>query len=453
MFRLPLLLCFVLFIGCQSSQQKKATPRADSRLLIEENKDLLRQILVVSFPLGAGSIPKEKQGVTKIFSELIKEGPASEDAASFRKKLFKLNASFNLSSGPESTILVVRAPQDKLEEALALALGSLRDPKISTDYEKIKAKVLNNRRLMNEDMQSVILYAARRDLFDYHPRTLDGTGSPKSISNISAEDVEAFSQRLEKSKPFFIVTAGPTPGQDIKTLVRKRLASPDSFEEITLAELPVQQAKTKDLELVIINKTGVTDNQVLFIQPHNIPEDSQQYIDGELTHLLLGGGSGHLNEELRVKRGLTYGVFSGINGVRKRWVVYSFASNDKLAELLKQIRPAVEGFRSKSVSADELKNAQAKLISSYRQSRELPQDELMAKMNYYTYGLDPEFMEAYEDHVNAVSTKAVHSFAKSSIDLSKGRLYLMGDEAVIKRSLKELGWTQEPRVLELDEIL
>lgn len=443
-------LIFPFFFSCQNLKTNKRS--TDKRkILVSQNSSLPRQLIMISFPIGAGDIDKKKQGVTNIYSEIFDKGPSTLNDRSYKKRLFDLNASISLNSGAETTSLSVKAPPDKIEEALQLAFEIFEKPKIESEFEVAKAKVANNRKVMNESMQSVILYYARRDMYDYHPRTLDGTGSLQSIDAVSIEDLRSFETRLTSFKPFLVVSSGPMGEDDVKTLTRKRIGSPENFSSFKMTPL-LEPKREGQSTITIINKPDVTDNQVLYIKPQDISEDTYAYMAGELAFYLLGGSGGALYDELRAKKGLTYGAFAGQNGLMKRSVVYTFASNDNIAELLSEVLPTIEIFKTSDITSRAIKESKAKLISTYRQSLELPKDELFEEVRIRLYDLDSTFVKNYEANIQSVTKPQIKKFSQKHMTFNRASLYLMGDAKILSAAAKKVKLDGKIRVVELDEI-
>ena len=176
-------------------------------------------------------------------------------------------------------------------------------------------------------------------------------------------------------------------------------------------------------------RTGVRTTPVSISVEKDIPQttvmlfkrglqrsDPGYYTSVVFNYILGGGGfSSRLMEEIREKRGLTYGVNSAFN---YDWIIPTMFTialqttnqNAKLTEKL--IKKEVSKLLKTGFSEEELTNAKHFLICSFpinlrTSSKLLSYLETMQKFSFST-----DYLNEWTDRINAVTLEDINNFAK-----------------------------------------
>ncbi|MFC1617196.1 M16 family metallopeptidase [Candidatus Margulisiibacteriota bacterium] len=410
-----------------------------------DNSLALERIIIV-FPGGAGQVKPEKQGLTSIFTDMLKEGPSTMTPLEFRKKLFLLNAGISFSNSPRAIRLTISTPPENLKKVLKLTRQILDNPLLKENvFTNSKKKILNNRIIMNNFMDDVIEYTALRDYYAYHPDILDGTGSVKSIQNVVLSDVIKFWQKNINYKYARVYALGPINAPKISKNIKKILLNGKKlgksekyqYKKYSTVDYPLPKQK-----ILLIDKPGATDHQIFIICPMSIKVDSEEYLTGLVANHLLGGGlEGKLGQELREKRGLTYHIESyiktkGVTG----WIISTFGGDKQVPELLKGIPEIVKKFKNQDLGEAEIQDAISAYVTIYKKVTETPMDRLSRKIRHQIYGLDEEFFADFIEKIQKVKKEDIENFIKNKITLKNSRIYLMGDKKVLLPVLNDLGY-------------
>jgi len=120
-------------------------------------------------------------------------------------------------------------------------------------------------------------------------------------------------------------------------------------------------------EVVVVEREG--PQSVLLMAQQGIPREHPDYYPAMVMNYLLGGGGfeSRLTEELRAKRGLTYGVSSQFVQFEHAdlLMVQSALSNQNVGEALRLIRAEWQRMKDEGVSEEELQNAKVYLTGSF----------------------------------------------------------------------------------------
>lgn len=424
----------------------------------EVDASLPLEAVLITFPGGAGQLPREVQGLTEVLSELFGEGPASMKADAYRKKLFLWNGRIDVRSGARAVQVVVSAPREHLAAVLELARELITAPHLDAEtFTVSKDRALANAKSRFENMRSVIFYVSRRQAFDYHPDILEGEGSPKSIANVTLAKVKDYLPRLFAFERAFFSAMGPVPPAEVKASLETVFAREGApkFQPHPFAPFEPAKYDSETLKVTIINRPGSTDTQVVRVQPEALRMDAPEKTVADVTHEIMGGGlTGRLGDTLRTKRGLTYHASSGFARAAAFWVVYSFAGDAQLPALLTGIPEVINAFREEKIAAKELEECMRKKVTEFKEENELPLQRLKERTRYRLYGLNPEFLEQYPALMAKVTPAEVEAFAHTKVRVGGGWLFLMGDQAKLRKALDKAGIPAGVvKVVEMDEIL
>ena len=430
----------------------------DAPFAKEVDAALPRETVIISFAGGSSLIPKEKQGLTTVLTDLFDEGPQGTNPDAFRKKLFLMNASVGLSTDTRAMHLSITAPQETLPDALSLAAQTLEKIKLTaTEFGRSKAKVFSGRQSSDDDMAHVTRYFALRDYFHYQPDTLTGEGSVKSIGSLTLADLQKFAPALLNKSHAFYTSAGPVALEKVKSEIEKNFLKKPAEMHYTPVKFEIAKGPAADSDLrpvTLIHKKGATDNQVMIVSPLDIQHDSPEALDAEVVHEILGGGlSSRLGKTLRVERGLTYHVSSFAGSKLPVWGVYTFGGLFQTEDLLKGIDEVIAKFKAEKVPESDIREAVDGAVTGYLESTELPSDRLFEKIRYRLFNLDVSFFENYLTNVAGVNAERVHSFQEKRMMTKGSHMYIMGDKTKILPILKKIGNSEKNiRVVEISEI-
>ncbi len=417
-----------------------------TELLIEQDLRSPRNFVMISFRGGNGLIKPKEQGVSQVLSLMLSEGPEGMSGSEYRKKLFLLAGEIHYSVSSRLATVSVLAPTDKLDEVLALALETLKKPKFDdATYQLARLRVEAGLAQREDDMRSTLRYVALRDAFAYHPDVRDGSPSRLSLKNIDIKTVKAAKPILFDPRYLLAAAVGPVDSTVLHKLIEDKLSS-SGFLLKDLAqrkfESPRANQKPKGPEkIVLVDRPGATDNQVLYIVRRKIPLDNQEMIALELANTLLGGGmQGSLFKVLREERGLTYGAGSSVREDLGYWGVSSFASTDKLGALMSGVEEVVKAQAKLVVDQPTTELVKVDLLTQWKAGRELPSDRLTDTLSSKIYGRDLKFLETMDEWIAKTPASEVTKMGKEYFDLGQAYVYVMGDKQKLAPVFKSLGY-------------
>jgi len=312
---------------------------------------------------GAKHDPADKQGLARMVSNTMDEGAGDLEAQEFQKELRDLATSLRLSSGRDhfsGHVKTISAHKERSFELLRLALTEPR-----FDAEPIARMRKANQTRIKSSLSDPDWIAARLmndAAFEGHPYARNSGGTLTSLENITADDLRAFHSSMLGKNNLVVAVAGDITEEELAT----------RLDEIFGALPEVSVPETSELSLqnpgsVTIYEKDIPQSVIKIMQP-GIARDDPDYHTAQVMNYILGrGGFGsRLMEEIREKRGLTYGIYSRLQ-IMDHFAglgVSTSTRNENVPEMLDLIRAEFMKMTQTPVDPEELEDARSYLTGS-----------------------------------------------------------------------------------------
>lgn len=436
-FFLRLSVCFLLILipGCGQAQAEKervldiqevTSPGGITAWLVEDHT---LPIIAVQFAfMGAGAAldPAEKQGLTLMVSNTMDEGAGEYDSATFQKLLTDNNISLSFSAGRDDfggSLKFLTADKELAFKLLRLALNEPRFDE--APVARMRAANMTRIRSSLSDPE----WKAARLLNDIayadHPYALNTGGTLSTLAAITEDDLRAFATSRLGQDNLRIGIMGDITADELKAVMD------DVFGRLPENALIEKVSDTK------IQNGGET---VLFEQdiPQTIINMMQQgierlhpdYYTGITMNFILGGSGfgSRLTEEIREKRGLTYGISTYFNDLQhvQGLTVSTSTKNESVAELLKLIDAEWRRMQNEPVTDAELANAKSYLIGSFPLSLNSTDNIASIILSLQLDDLPIDYLDKRDERINAVTKEDIQNLAKWLLTPDKMTTVLVG---------------------------
>jgi zinc protease len=157
-----------------------------------------------------------------------------------------------------------------------------------------------------------------------------------------------------------------------------------------------------------------------------------------VANTVLGVGfSSRLNQEIRIKRGLSYGAGSSLTpqGQFGGFSARVQTKNESAGEVVSLTRTELDRLGAEPATATELTARKSVLVGSF--GRDLGTSEGLANIlgNLAVYGVPLDEIQVYASKVEAVSPGDVQAFAKGLLDPTQMSVIVAGDAKVMGEAL------------------
>jgi zinc protease len=178
------------------------------------------------------------------------------------------------------------------------------------------------------------------------------------------------------------------------------------------------------------------------------------YFRGIVSNTVLGGGySARLNQEIRIKRGLSYGAGSGLAARRDVGPFSATAQtkNESGAEVAQLIMTELNRLATEPVPEIELTPRKATLIGGFSRDLETTGGLVDQVGNRALYGMSLGEINAYINSVQAVTAADVQKFAAKHFNPKTANIIVVGNASLFVEALrKQFGNVEVIPFAELD---
>ena len=378
-----------------------------------------------AFKGGASLDQPNKRGAINLMAATLEEGAGSRDSVAFAQAVEDLGARFSFDVGDDSLSVGMRALSENRDEAAALLAEALTQPRFDdAAIERVRAQVQSIIRSEATDPQSIAAKEMSRQAWGDHPYATSLNGTEDSVAALTRQDLVAAKNRVLARDRVVVGAAGDISPEELGLLLDKVLGG---LPEQGTAPLP-EPARLQLTGGVTVIDWDSPQTVVSFAGP-GLPIDDPDYFAAFVANHILGGGgfSSRLMEEIREKRGLTYGVgttlATGVYG--QTWRGGMAGSNATTGEAVDLIKAEWDRM-AQGVTDRELTDAKTYLTGEYplRFDGNGSIAGILAGMQLIGFPID--YVNTRNAKVEAVTAEDVKRVAAELLAADKLRFVLVG---------------------------
>jgi zinc protease len=378
---------------------------------------------------GGEMDPATLAGLSDLTAHLLTKGAAGKSAPQIAAAAEALGGSLDASAGWDQAAVGITVTTPKLPQALALLADVVRRPDFSDEeLKRAQAQAIDDLRLELSQPTSLAQLAANRAVFGGGAYGHSRAGTPASLAKITRADVQAQHAALYRPDNAILVLAGDITPQQAVQLARASFGDWKA-PAAALPAAPAGVAASTLPSLLAIDQHGA--GQAGVVAAHLAPsrKDGDFYI-GTVANAVLGGSySARLNEEIRIKRGLSYGASSRLDLRRDSglWLASAQTKNPSAAQVVQLMLGQFQRLGSTPVEPAELAARKATMIGAYGRSLETTAG-LAARIGALAvYGLPLEDIGRYVQRVQDVTPAQVAAYASAHLTAKDSKVVVVGD--------------------------
>lgn len=404
--------------------QQTTSPGGIEAWLVEDHS-IPFVALTLHFRGGATLDPEGKRGAVNLMAASLEEGSAGLDATEFAEAVEGLGASFGFDASDDAVTVTAQMLTENRDAAADLLAGALSDPAFApADVDRVRLQVQAILRQEATDPQSLAGKELARQEWGSHPYGSSINGTSDSVAALTPEDLRDAKDRVLARDRVVVGASGDITPAELGGLLDRILGG---LPADGTAPLP------GDATLQLTGGVTVIDwdspqTVVAFAGP-GLPMSDPDYFAAFVADHILGGGgfSARLMDELREKRGLTYGIGTALNNalLGETWSGGMSSANAKVAEGLALIRQ-VWGDMRDGVSDRELADAKTYLTGEYalRFDGNRKIASILAGMQLLDLPVD--YINTRNTKIEAVTAADVERVAQRLLDPAMLRFVLVG---------------------------
>lgn len=368
---------------------------------------------------GPAFDPPGRRGAAELMAQLLTRGALRRgrpvDGVSLARQAEALGGAVSVRVDERLTVLEMTVLAPRAAAALALLSDLLRQPLFAaTDVLAVRAQARDALALRLQDPAQLAALVARRIPWGADPQ--GSVVTPAQWMAVWREDVVALHRRWVRPDRVAVVLAGDLDAAGARALVRPVLEDwprpPEPF--------PVEPAEPllslPPPPILLLHLPAAVQTTVLVCAPF-VGTEAADHAAGTLAAAVVGAGySARLNQEVRIRRGLSYGVTGRIEQQRLTGQFIASAQTDHAhaAEVatLMQAQLLSLALAQPPVGGAELAARRAALIGGLARQLDTTSGLVARISEDWALGADPARLARWPAQLEAVSAAQVRAFAQ-----------------------------------------
>jgi len=378
-------------------------------------------IPIVSIQLvfkNAGHLANTIDGLADMSAKLLNEGTAKEGSIGFASKLDARAIDLHASVGRESLVIEVSALKSEFAYAVERLIELLKDPNYTKEaLTQIKHQKIGWLKQKESDFDFIAASALRKMLFKDSSLAKPYDGTVESIEKLTLQDIQTFITKHVGYNNVIAVVGGDISLKEAQGYVSDILNLLPKVETTEIETLTVSDKK----ETKRINEE-TQQAYIFFGSPFNYAYTQKDQYKAKIAEYLLGGAGfgSRMMEEIRVKRGLTYGVYASLRRTKSAsymsgYMQTKLSTQDEAKALIQSV---VDDFVKNGITQKELDSTKEFLLGSEPLRTETLSQRLGRSYSDYYYGRPLDFAKEQLEKIESVTLKEMNEFIKAHTELS-----------------------------------
>ncbi len=393
-------------------------------LILEENHDLPLCRLQLTMRVGstsdqtaagtAASGGAPILGLCNFASELQRRGAGNRTRAAIDEALDGLGAGLSIVCWHDQVLYDVMALREHFDRAVEILADVVLRPTFPQDEsERLRRELLANLDDLRDDDSGLLHRFFARALYGDTPYGRAVAGTEESTMALHLPGAQAWHRHHLVTGNLVTGAAGAISGSDVEALLARYFGEiplgPRRDEPI--AAPPLRRGR----KVLIVDKPERTQSQILIGQlaPH---WKDPSWLPLHVSTMAFGGTfTARLMDEVRAKRGLSYGASARLGNGRGQRSLYAhvFPSAQQTAETVELVLKLYEEWAEKGLRPGELDFVKSYLQKSHAFTVQTADDRLGLRTRLQVCDMPTDDEKTYPDRVARVSEAEIATAMKT----------------------------------------
>jgi len=377
---------------------------------------------------GAEVDPPELSGLANMVAGLLTKGTAKRSATQIAEEVEALGASLESFARWDASRVNLDAMSSKVAPALEIMADVVKRPAFNNEeIDRLKQQTLDDLTVELGDPGTIAGYVGSRVVFGDTPYGQPLNGTPQSIPRITRDGLLKYHSSYYRPDNAMLIFGGDIKAAQAFTLAQK-LFGDWKKPAAPLAPVPAPQQGATQAQVLVIDKPDAGQAAVL-VARRGIERNNPDYYRGLVTNSVLNGYSGRLNQEIRNKRGLSYGAGSALD-MRRFTGTFSASAqtkNQSAAEVAALLMNEVKRLETAPVPDVELEPRKAVVVGNFGRNLETAEG-LVQQIGWLAlYGISLDEINRYISNVQAITAADVQRFSSNRLGAEGTSIVIVGN--------------------------
>ena len=398
----------------------------------------------VSVRMGflAGSWTETKPGTAAMAMQMLTKGTAKHTEAQLADELETYAIGLVGKGQMDSSTVYANCVTDQLDRAMTLMAEVILTPTFPQDeFDKLRKQVLTSLAVSSQEPGYKAEKEFRRAMYGSHPYARTETGEVADVNTMKIDDLKSWwSTFVNNAGQSTLIFAGDIDPNKAFSLAEKYFGSWIS-KPIPEWEWPTIP-KIEGRHIYLVNHPGV-QSQIRLGQ-HSITRKNREYFTSRVVSDYFGMGfNSRLNEDIRVAKGFTYGIYGGYIAKRfaGEFMISTFTKTASTADTIKAVLAEIDRLKTVPPTDTEVAASRSYIIGSFLERRETSQQIAEDLWLIESNGLPADYFEKLLAAVSKIEPNDCVRLVAKTVDPNNMAIIVVGDAPALKADLEKIAPT------------
>ncbi len=376
-------------------------------------------------------------GLTRLTARLMRRTGGGRDPQTIDTTIDSLGASISADVSHSVTVFqgtVIRRSLDAFLDLISdiLARPGLAEDELSRLVRETSAELVETL----DDDRSLARRWFRKRLFGDHLYSRPLSGTSVTLARITRDDVQQCATRLSNRADLSFAFSGDIDAATAQRYTEQLLAAvPNGAAHVDRMVDPSVPAGRR---LVVVDKPDRTQTQILIGGIGTHPADTDHTALSIANTIFGGTFTARLTQEVRSKRGWSYGAYSSLPIDRRRqgFSLWTFPKAEDAAPCIALQLELIHVLREHGVTKKELSWAKRYLTRSHAFSIDTPSKRVGLALDEILYDLPPRYHAGYLERIAAVTLDEVNAAIRARIPEQDLLVVVVGTAADLREKVE-----------------
>jgi zinc protease len=425
--------------GVNLSKYQDFTLKNGLKVIVVEDHALPYIGIGLLVKTGASEDPLGKSGLAELTATMLERGSKNMSATQIADNFGQLGTELSADVDYDSTYLATIGLSEHQDELIQLFFEVVTKPAFSTEeVDRLKSETIADIKRSYDQPSHLASQFFAQMLYATHPYGRSVSGSVRDVSGIKQKDLIRFYLKKFRPNNSMLVLIGDLNKTSVHSL--ENVLSEWTAGTPDTEKLPALRPFT-GMQIELVNRPDLQQSEVR-MGHYGVKRNIEDYQTLMLAETILGDGfTSRLMGEIRVKRGLTYGIGSSFDP-RLEVGPFTISANtrhEKVGELVQETLNVYKNFYEKGVSETEVENAKGYLRGTFPRRIETPDQMARMLVALRFFGVSDDYMTNYVAHLNKISTADVNRVIKKYYSPENMKILIYAPKDKVIEQLRPIG--------------
>ena len=408
------------------------------RVIVAKSTDLPIMNAQLVIDGGAATDPADRSGLAAMTAGLVTQGAGGRTAPEIASTLEALGASIRGGAGADATSLSLSAPTASADAVGAVFADVVARPSFdAAEVERSRTRAVNGLRVALRQPGPLAAQVLSRLAYGDAAYGAPAGGTVNSLGALTRDEIVAAHQRWWRPDNAALIITGGMTAEEGFAFAEKTLGG-WTKPSGALPATPARAGAPLPPRVVVVDLPGSGQAAVTAAVPGPRRSDEAFYPLSVASAVIGGGQNGHLFQEVRAKRGLSYGAYASVAARRDGGLLTATTQtkNESAPEVVDLVLAELDRLVTEPVTETAVTDRETYLTGGFTRSIETTNGLGGFIADAVTYGLPLDESTAYAGKIEATTPASLQAVARSTLGSQRAYVVVVGESSVFVDQLR-----------------